>query len=104
MFSAEVSKIPTKGQQGELTQALGGGTLEEVVDGSADNNTLTAGVDGEATDLDAVATGNVLDERGLADDLDELLAGVTVLVEVTDVTGGHLLLQGNADGVLQKDE
>lgn len=100
MFSTKVSVIHGCGDR-RLTQALSGGTLEQVVDGSADNDTLAAGVDGESTDLDTVAAGNVLDERGLADDLDELLASVTILVEVTDVARSHLLLQGNADGVLE---
>lgn len=100
MFSAKVSVI--RGPRGRrLTQALSGGTLEQVVDGGADNNTLAAGVDSESTDLDTVTAGNVLDERGLADNLDELLASVTILVEVTDVARSHLLLQGNADGVLR---
>lgn len=84
----------------ELTEALGGGTLEQVVNGGADDDALAAGVDSEATDLDAVATGNVLHEGSLAGDLDELLAGVTVLVKVANVTGCHLLGEGNADGVV----
>jgi len=101
MFSGnDVSVILGDGWDG-LTQALGGGTLEQVVDGGTDDDALAAGVDGKSTDLNAVAAGNVLDERGLADDLDELLAGVAVLVEVADVTGGHLLLQRDADRVLR---
>ena len=83
-----------------LTQALGGGTLQQVVNGGADNHALAARVDGKSTDLDTVAAGNVLDKRGFAHDLDELLASVAILVEVADITGGHLLLQRNADGVL----
>jgi hypothetical protein len=106
MFSGMVSIVLKRvlgRHDGErLTQALSGGTLEEVVDGSADNNALAAGVDGESTDLNAVAASNILDERGLANDLNELLASVTVLVEVADITRSHLLLQRDADGVLQK--
>lgn len=83
-----------------LTQALGGGTLKQVVNSGANNHALAAGVDGESTDLDTVAAGNVLDKRGFAHDLDELLTSVAILVEVADIPGGHLLLQRNADGVL----
>lgn len=83
-----------------LTQALGGGTLQQVVNGGADNHALAAGVDGKSTDLDTVATGNVFDKRGFAHNLDELLTSVAILVEVADIAGGHLLLQGNADRVL----
>lgn len=83
-----------------LTQALGGGTLQQVVNGGADNHAFAAGVDGESADLDTVATGNVLDKRGFAHDLDELLTSVAILVEVADIAGGHLLLQRNADRVL----
>ena len=86
--------------RGKHTQALGSSTLQQVVDSGTDNDALAAGVDGEATDLDTVTASNVLDQRGLANDLDELLSGVAVLVEVADVTGGHLLLQRDADGVL----
>lgn len=57
-------------------------------------------MDGETADLNTVATGDVLHEGSLASDLDELLAGVAVLVEVADVPGGHLLGEGNADGVV----
>lgn len=83
-----------------LTQALGCGTLQQVVDGCADNDALAAGVDGKSTDLDTVAAGNVFDKRSLAHDLDELLTSVAILVEVADIAGGHLLLQRNADRVL----
>lgn len=86
----------------KLTKTLGGGTLEQVVNGSADNNPLAAGVDSESTNLNAVTASNVLDERGLANNFHKLLTSIAVLVEVADVTRGHLLLQRNANGVLDK--
>lgn len=85
---------------GEHTKTLRGSTLQEVVDGGTDNNTLAAGVDGEATNFHAMAAGNVLDQRSLANDLNQFLAGVAVLINVSNVTRGHLLGQGDADGVL----
>jgi hypothetical protein len=48
-----------------------------------------------------VTASDVLDEGSLASDLDELLTSVAVLVDVTNVAGGHLLVQGDADGVLE---
>lgn len=84
---------------GKLTETLSGSTLQQVVDGSTDHNALAAGVDGEATNVNTVAARNVLDKGSLTNDLDELLTGVAVLVDVADVAGGHLLVQGNADGV-----
>lgn len=87
--------------KGFLTQALSSGTLEQVVNGGADNNTLAAGVHGETTNLNAVTASNVLDEGSLASDLHKLLTSVAVLVDVANVTGGHLLVQGNANGVLE---
>ena len=48
-------------KKGRLTKALSGSSLEEVVNGGTDNNTLTTRVDSEATNLDAVASGDVLD-------------------------------------------
>lgn len=59
-------------------------------------------MDGEATDLDTVAAGNILDDGGLARDLHELLTSIAILVDVADVTGGQLLLERNADGLLLK--
>jgi hypothetical protein len=59
-------------------------------------------VHGETTNLNAVTASNVLDEGSLASNLDELLTSVAVLVEVANVAGGHLLVQGDADGVLKK--
>lgn len=82
------------------TEALGGSTLQQVVNGSADNDPLAAGVHGKAANLHTVTASNVLDQRSLAHDLDELLTGVTVLVEVADITRGHLLGERDADGVL----
>jgi hypothetical protein len=86
---------------GKLTQALSSGTLEEVVNGGANNDTLAAGVHGETTNLNTVTASNVLDEGSLASDLDKLLTSVAVLVDVADVAGSHLLVQGDADGVLE---
>mgnify|MGYP006988612134 CR=1 FL=1 len=83
-----------------LTQALGGGTLQQIVNCGTDNHALAAGVDSESADLDTVAAGNVFDKRGFTHDLDELLTSITILVEVTDIAGSHLLLQRNADRVL----
>lgn len=87
-----------------LTQALGGGTLEQVVNGSTHDDPLAAGVDSEATNLNAVAASDGLDGRRLANDLHELLTSITILVDVANVAGGHLLLQGDADSVLYRSQ
>lgn len=79
---------------------MGGGTLEKVIDGGANNDSVLVRVDGEAADFDAVAAGNVLDHWGLADNLDELLASVSVLVDVANVTRGDGLRERDVDGEL----
>ena len=84
------------------TQTLCGGTLEQVINGSTHNNTLAAGVNGKAANLNTVASGNVLHQRGLANDLDELLTSVALLVDVADIARSQLLLEGNADGLLDQ--
>lgn len=76
---------------------MGGGTLEEVVNGGAYNDTVLLGVNGKAADFNAVAASNVLDNGRLADDLHKLLASVAVLVDVADITRGHGLLERDAD-------
>lgn len=90
------------GKAQELTKTLGGSTLEQVVNGSTDNNPLAAGVNSKSTNLNAVAASNVLDERGLSNNLHKLLASIAVLIKVADITRGHLLLQRDANGVLDR--
>ncbi|GKT96419.1 LOW QUALITY PROTEIN: putative amino acid decarboxylase [Colletotrichum tofieldiae] len=85
-------------------ETLSGRTLEKVVNGRADNDALAAAVNSEAADLDAVLVHDVLDQRRLADNLDELLAGVAVLVDLADVTRGDGLVQWNVDGGLDAAE
>jgi hypothetical protein len=86
--------------QVHILQALRRRALEQVIDGGINNNALAGAVDGETANLDAVLARDVLDERGLADDFDEFLAGVAVLVEVADVAGCHCAVEGDGDGVL----
>ena len=61
-------------------------------------------MDGETADLNAVLAADVLDQRALARDLDELLFVVAVLVELADVAGRHLVGQGDGDGVVDAGE
>lgn len=88
----------------KLTQALSSGTLEKVVNSSANNDTLPGLVNLETTNLNTVLAADVLDKRGLANNLDELLASVSVLVDLTNVTRGHALLEGDRDGVVDTTE
>jgi hypothetical protein len=64
------------------------GTLEQIVNGGVYNDALTRAVNGETANLDTVLARNVFNKRRLADNLDELLTSVTVLVDVADVTRG----------------
>lgn len=77
-------------------------TLEQVIDGRADHHSLTAGVHGKSPDFHSVSAGDVLYQRRLANNLDKLFAGITVLVDVADVPRRHLLVQRHADGVLRR--
>ena len=88
----------------KLTETLGGRALEQVVNGSAYNYPLAAGVDGEPTNLNAMTTSNALDERCLANNVHKLLTSITVLEDIADVARGHLLLQRDADRVLERSQ
>lgn len=57
-------------------------------------------MDGKATDLHTVTAGDILDQRRFADNLDEFLAGVAVLVQVADVTRAHFLFERDTDRML----
>lgn len=48
--------------QVHVLEALRGSALEEVVNGGVDDYALAGAVDGEATNLNAVLAGDVLDE------------------------------------------
>lgn len=106
MFSVGRVSRGTLDQKGveRLTQALGSGTLEKVVNGSANDDATAGLVDLEATNLDTVLAADVLDGGSLANDLDELLTGIAVLVELTDVTGSHALVKGDGDGLVNTAE
>ena len=84
-----------------LTQALGGGALEQVVDGDVDDDAAAAAVHAEAADLDAVAARDGLDRRRLARDADEALARVALREGVADVAGARGLRQRQGYGVLR---
>lgn len=91
-------------RQVHVLQTLCSSALEQVVDGNVDDDALARAVDGEATDFDAVLTADVLDERALARNLDELLLVETVLVELSDVARGHLVGERDGDGVVDAGE
>lgn len=48
--------------------------------------------------------GDVLDRGSLANDLNELLTGVAVLVELTDITRSHALVKRDGDGLVNTAE
>lgn len=85
----------------KLTEALGCSTLEQVINSSADNYPLAAVMDGKSTNINAVAAGDVLDNGCFANDLDEPFARIAVLEDVANIAGGHLLVQRNANGMLE---
>ena len=58
-------------------------------------------MESKSTDINAMAASDVLDHGSFTDDLNEFFSCVAVVEDVADVTGGHLLLQGDADGVLK---
>jgi hypothetical protein len=45
-----------------------------------------------------------LDQGSLADDLDELLSGVAVLVDLTDIARGHGLVERDVNGEVNAAE
>ena len=78
-----------------ILQALRGGALEQIVDCCTNNHALPAAMYCKAADLDAVLARNILDERRFANDLDELLAGIALLIEGADVARCHLFSEGD---------
>ena len=87
-------------RQVHVLQTLCSSALEQIINSSIDNDALAGAVDSEPANLHAVLARDVAHERGLANDLDELLAGVAVLVDVADITGGHGAVEGDGDCVL----
>jgi hypothetical protein len=83
-----------------VLQALRRRTLEQIINRRIDYDALARAVHREATNLDAMLARDILDERRLADNLDELFTGVSVLVEVADVAGCHGTVERDGDGVL----
>ena len=83
-----------------VLQTLRRRTLEQIVDSSVDDNSLSRAVYGKAADFNTVLARNRLHERRLAGDFDEFFSGVSVLVDVADVAGGHGAVEGDGDGVL----
>lgn len=92
--------LPISESQVHVLQTLCGRALEQVVNGSIDDDAFARAVDSEAADLDTVLARDVLDQGRFTDNLDEFLAGVAVLVDVADVAGGHCAVEGDGDGVL----
>lgn len=88
MFSSDDMLVGRKGKKTntKLTEALGGSSLEKVIDGGTDDNPIATRVDGKSTNLDAMAARDVLDRRWLTHDLNKLLTSITVLVEGANVS------------------
>lgn len=89
-----------EGWKGKLTQTLCSSSLEQVVNRRANHYTLAARVHTEAANLDAVLATDVLDTGGLAAHLDESLAGVSFLVQLSDVSACHCLVEWDGDCVV----
>lgn len=83
-----------------LTKALGGGTLQQVINCSADDNSAATWVDCKSSNFNSMTAGDVLYQRWLSDYLDELLACISILVQVANVSGSHGLLKRDVDGML----
>lgn len=86
--------------QVHILQTLRSRPLQQIINRSINNHPRAARMDTEASDLNAVFAGDVLQERRLARDFDELFAGVPVLVKGADVAGGHGPGEGGGDGML----
>lgn len=60
-------------------------------------------MDGESSNFNAVLAGDVLNGRRFSNYLDEFLACVSILVELTDVTRLHGFRERNVNGVLREE-
>lgn len=90
--------------QKALTQALGGSALVEVVNRGANHDTLAGLVNSKTTNLDMVLVLDRLDKRRFANDLNELFASVSVLVDLKDVSRSHRFVQGDVNGQVDAAE
>lgn len=72
--------------------------------GYSHNNTLASGINSEPADFDSMLVLDRLDVGGFTNDLDKLLAGVSVLVNLANLSRSHLLRQGDVDGQLDTAE
>jgi hypothetical protein len=68
-----------------LTETLGSGAFQQVIYSHTDDDAFATGVDGKASNFDAMTTSNSLYQWGLANDLDQPFASIAVLVEIPDI-------------------
>lgn len=61
-------------------------------------------VNGESSDLDSVLVLDRLHKWGFADNLHKLFAGISVLIDLTDISRSHRLVQGDVDGQVNAAE
>jgi len=81
-----------------VLQALRGGTLVKIINRGTDNDALAAIINSESSDLNFVLVLNRLNVGGFTDDLDKLLASVSVLVNLANLPRSHLLGQRDVNG------
>ena len=68
------------------------------------NDTLSGLINGETSNLDSVLVLDRLHKRGFTDNLYELFAGISVLVDLTDISRRQRLVQGDIDGQVNAAE
>lgn len=67
-------------------------------------DTLARAINSKAANLNTVLVLDRSHKRRLANDLDELLAGVSVLVDLSNITRGHGLVQRSIDSQVNTAE
>lgn len=83
---------------------MGRSALVEVVNRGANHDTLAGLVNSESANLDMVLVLDRLYKRRLANDLNELLTSVSVLVDLKNVSRSHRLVQGDVNGQVNAAE
>ena len=68
------------------------------------NNALASLVDSEPSDINSMLVLNGLDQGSFTNNLDELLASIALLVDLTDVPRGHGLVERNVEGEVNTTE
>lgn len=79
-------------------------SLHKSFDRHLHDDTLASFVDSESSNIDSMLVLDRLNQGSLTNNLDELLASITVLVDLTDIARGHGLVERDVESEVDTAE